>query len=81
MSILKKSGPLKSPSNEPTTSASVPVRHESPAVKIEAPMKDISDRPGSSYPPVKTSTVDVDAKPIHQPTNKSITDVDMDAGN
>ncbi|KAI9675241.1 MAG: pre-mRNA 3-end-processing factor fip1l1 [Bathelium mastoideum] len=35
---------------------------------------------GASYPEVRTSTVDVEPNPIHQPTGKPITEVDIDAG-
>ena len=54
---------------------------ESHAVKIEAPKADIAlGRPGSSYPAIKNSTIDVDVKPTYKPTGKVITDMDMDAG-
>ncbi|KAL8731212.1 MAG: hypothetical protein Q9181_004389 [Wetmoreana brouardii] len=53
----------------------------SPAVKVETtgqatptPLKS-----GASYPAVRTSSIDVDAKPIHGPSGKPITEVDMDA--
>ncbi|KAL8762788.1 MAG: hypothetical protein Q9184_001270 [Pyrenodesmia sp. 2 TL-2023] len=56
-------------------------RPHSPAVKLETIGKATSTptRPGSSYPAVRTSSIDVDAKPIHGPTGKLITEVDMDA--
>lgn len=38
-------------------------------------------RPGSSYPAIKSSTIDVDAKPVYEPSGKVITDMDMDTGN
>ncbi|KAL9613898.1 MAG: hypothetical protein Q9167_001576 [Letrouitia subvulpina] len=34
---------------------------------------------GAQYPPVKSSTVDLDAKPIYAPNGKPITEIDMDA--
>ncbi|KAL9043586.1 MAG: hypothetical protein Q9214_003233, partial [Letrouitia sp. 1 TL-2023] len=34
---------------------------------------------GTLYPPVKTSTIDLDAKPIYAPNDKPITEIDMDA--
>ncbi|KAL9000133.1 MAG: hypothetical protein Q9169_001208 [Polycauliona sp. 2 TL-2023] len=52
----------------------------SPAVKLEAGGKatPTTSKPGSSYPGVRISSIDVDAKPIHDPTGKPITEVDMD---
>ncbi|KAL8689546.1 MAG: hypothetical protein Q9218_004807 [Villophora microphyllina] len=52
-----------------------------PALKTETAGKATPTltKPGSSYPAVKTSSIDVDAKPIHGPTGKLITEVDMDA--
>lgn len=35
---------------------------------------------GADFPPVRTSKIDVDAKPIHEATGKPITKVDLDAG-
>ena len=65
------------------SSPGVPPKAEpSPALKAEPPLKTSTpvSRPGSSYPPVKTSKIDVDAKPIYELTGKPITEVDMDAG-
>ena len=72
---LKSSAPLRSPSNEPA-----PLRRDSPALKTDCFEKEIPSKPGSSYPAVKISTVDVDAKPVYEPSGKLITEVDMDAG-
>ena len=67
-----------------------PVRTGSPAgtLKTQAPSaskkepsrRDTPARVGSSYPAVKTSRIDIDAVPIHEPTGKPVTEVDMDAG-
>jgi hypothetical protein len=37
-------------------------------------------RAGATYPAIKTSKIDVEAKPIYEPNGKPITDIDMDAG-
>ncbi|KAL8892726.1 MAG: hypothetical protein Q9192_005577 [Flavoplaca navasiana] len=72
---------IKGPSGRaPSTSGEVkPPR--SPAVKSESGGKATPSlsKLGSSYPGVRTSSIDVDAKPIHGPTGKAITEVDMDA--
>ncbi|MCJ1252242.1 cleavage polyadenylation factor subunit fip1 [Lignoscripta atroalba] len=51
----------------------------SPAAKIEASATAPPTRLGSTYPAIKTSNVDVDAKPIYEPNGKPITEIDMDA--
>ncbi|KAL8906281.1 MAG: hypothetical protein Q9171_006326 [Xanthocarpia ochracea] len=53
----------------------------SPAVKLEADGKatPTPPKPGISYPGIRTSLIDVNAKPVHRPTGKPITEVDMDA--
>ena len=43
-------------------------------------MKSVSSRPGSSYPGIRTSKIDVDAKPVYEANGKPITEIDMDAG-
>ena len=55
---------------------------QSPAIKLEARARATPppSKPGSSYPAVRTSSLDVDAKPIHEPSGKPITEVDLDAG-
>lgn len=76
-SALKVTAPPRTPAPDQT-----PVRKGSPAVKAESSVKgkDGPSRPGSSYPAVKTSNLDLDAKPVYEPNGKSITDIDMDAG-
>ncbi|KAL4921419.1 Fip1 motif-domain-containing protein [Aspergillus aurantiobrunneus] len=49
------------------TSASVPVG-----------TRPVSQKPGSAYPPVHTSTIDVHANPIHPATGKPVLSTDMD---
>jgi pre-mRNA 3'-end-processing factor FIP1 len=72
-----QSAPPKAESPLPATKIS-----PTPAVKVEAPPKSPQPpvKPGSSYPAIHSSTIDLDAKPIHEPSGKSIMDVDMDAG-
>ncbi|KAL8782309.1 MAG: hypothetical protein Q9213_005503 [Squamulea squamosa] len=68
------------PGRTPSVSGDVkPLR--SPAVKVDSGGKatPTPSKPGSSYPGVRTSSIDVDAKPVHGPTGKPITEVDMDA--
>ncbi|KAL8958976.1 MAG: hypothetical protein Q9193_004074 [Seirophora villosa] len=72
-----KTQPGRTPSVAADTSAKPP---RSPAVKVEATGKATAPaKPGSSYPAIRTSSIDVDAKPIHGPSGKLITEVDMDA--
>jgi len=65
---------------------------ESKAIKIEAPPTSstpshapktiaphLPTQPGTAYPAVRTSTIDVNADPIYPPEGKPISQVDMDA--
>lgn len=73
---------IKAPAGRaPSISADPGSKPRSPAVKSENAGKpaSTSTKPGTSYPAVRTSSIDVDAKPVHGPTGKLITDVDMDA--
>ncbi|KAL8955788.1 MAG: hypothetical protein Q9183_006525, partial [Haloplaca sp. 2 TL-2023] len=72
-----KGQPLRAPSI--ATEAQKGAR--SPATKVEPNVKatPAPGKPGSSYPAIRTSSIDVDAKPIHGQTGKPITEVDMDA--
>ncbi|KAL8830445.1 MAG: hypothetical protein Q9170_005728 [Blastenia crenularia] len=69
------------PGRTPSVSADLGPKPRSPAVKVETTGKPtpVPSRLGASYPAVRTSSIDVDAKPIHGPTGKLITEVDMDA--
>ena len=67
------------PSRIPSTDSSA-LRKDSSAIKNEASGRESQSRPGSSFPAVKTSSIDIDAKPIYEVTGKPITDIDMDAG-
>ena len=67
------------PGRIPSTDSSV-LRKDSSAIKNEAFGRESQSRPGSSFPAVKTSNIDVDAKPIYEATGKPITDIDMDTG-
>ncbi|KAL9002784.1 MAG: hypothetical protein Q9188_004311 [Gyalolechia gomerana] len=69
------------PGRTPSVSADLGSKPPSPAVKSENTGKPTSTpaKLGASYPAVRTSSIDVDAKPIHGPTGKPITEVDMDA--
>ena len=58
-------------------STPVPIKNEPPP-SAKTPAQ--PSKPGSSYPAIKWSTVDVDAKPIHEASGKLITEIDMDAG-
>lgn len=53
---------------------------KSPLVKNESTAKPSPSRPSAFYPAIKTSTIDVDARPIYVPSDKPITDIDLDAG-
>lgn len=74
---LKVAAPPKTP-----TADQAPVRRGSPAVKAEASVKERGalSKPGSSYPAVKTSALDVDANPVYEPHGKPIIEIDMDSG-
>ena len=62
-----------------STDSSV-LRKDSSAIKNEASGRESQSRPGSSFPAIKTSSIDIDAKPVYEATGKPITDIDMDAG-
>lgn len=51
-----------------------------PAAKVENLVKPALLRLGASYPAVKTSKIDPDARPLYEPNGKPITEIDMDAG-
>ena len=70
-----KTAPVRPPSTDPAAT-----QGRSPGIKTELPGKETPTRSGASYPEVKTSSLDVDAKPIYEPNGKPITDIDMDAG-
>jgi pre-mRNA 3'-end-processing factor FIP1 len=70
----------------------VPIKPESPApgtkptqtsaIRSEASQKRPTpppQKPGSSYPAIRSSTLDLDAKPIHDASGKPVTELDMDA--
>lgn len=69
---------IKEPQLGTPSAESVPAAQRSPTVKTETSGKETPTRLGSSYPAVKTSNIDVDAKPIYEPNGKPITDIDMD---
>ena len=71
---------LKTQPGRITSTDSSILRKESSAIKNEASGRESQSRPGSSFPAVKTSSIDIDAKPIYEATGKPITDIDMDAG-
>ena len=52
----------------------------SPKPTVDVPTKVTPARSGASYPGIKTSKIDVDAKPRYEPNGKPITEIDMDAG-
>ncbi|MCJ1275736.1 cleavage polyadenylation factor subunit fip1 [Puttea exsequens] len=68
---------IQAPDRKPSTDL-LAAQRESPAIKNETAMKETATRPGSSYPAVKMSSIDVDAKPVYNPAGKPITDIDMD---
>ncbi|KAL4780967.1 hypothetical protein BJX76DRAFT_363927 [Aspergillus varians] len=53
-----------------------------PKIDVSAPVpagtRPVSQKPGSAYPPVHTSTIDVHANPIHPATGKPVLSTDMD---
>ena len=60
---------------DPVASAT-PVKAESTVRET----RETSVRAGSTYPAIKASDIDVNDKPIHEPSGKPITEVDIDAG-
>lgn len=58
---------------------SVPVKFESASPALSQARPVASLKPGSDYPAIHTSTVDVNANPIHPATGKSILSTDLDA--
>ena len=71
---------LKEPQPGTPSIESVSASQRSPAVKQEISGKEIPIKPGSSYPAVKMSTFDIEARPIYEPNGKPITDIDLDTG-
>ena len=53
---------------------------KSPVVKNEITAKTSPSHSSALYPAIKTSTIDVDARPIYEPNDKPITEIDLDAG-
>ncbi|KAI4214919.1 MAG: hypothetical protein LQ351_002633 [Letrouitia transgressa] len=69
------------PARTPSASTEVGSRSfRSSAVKGESTGKTTPTptKSGALYPPVKTSTINLDAKPIYGPNGKPITEIDMD---
>ncbi|KAL4868650.1 Fip1 motif-domain-containing protein [Aspergillus spectabilis] len=60
-----------------TQTQSIAPRVDSSA-SIPSGTRPVSQKPGSAYPPVQTSTIDVHANPIHPATGKPIMVTDMD---
>ena len=52
----------------------------SPQVKAETSAKPSPSKSGADYPEVRTSKIDVDAKPVYEPAGKPITAVNIDEG-
>ncbi|KAL8870853.1 MAG: hypothetical protein Q9174_003199 [Haloplaca sp. 1 TL-2023] len=77
----RPNAPKGQPLRVPSTATDIQKGARSPAIKVESNIKatPTGGKPGASYPAVRTSSIDVDAKPIHGPTGKPITQVDMDA--
>lgn len=48
--------------------------------KAGAAASSAPSKPGSAYPEVRTSNIDVNATPIYEPAGKPITELDVDAG-
>ncbi len=70
-----KTAPPRPASTDHAAKTPVPApRADTPTTKAQ-PLKS-----GAEYPALRTSTIDVDAKPIYPPTGKPITEIDMDAG-
>ncbi|MCJ1468021.1 cleavage polyadenylation factor subunit fip1 [Pseudocyphellaria aurata] len=72
--------PIKKSPGE-TSTQDLTVKHQRlPVVKNETtPAKPAPSRPSALYPAIKTSTIDVDARPIYEPNDKPITEIDLDA--
>ncbi|KAJ5371396.1 Pre-mRNA polyadenylation factor fip1 [Penicillium cataractarum] len=71
-SIISKSA---TPTATPHLDVSTPV----PAAAAPIPKQTVPLRPGSSYPAIHTSTIDVNGNPVHPSTGKTIMATDMDA--
>ncbi|KAJ9195160.1 hypothetical protein DTO164E3_6921 [Paecilomyces variotii] len=61
----------------PTPSITPKVETPSPAISAVKPA--VPQKPGSAYPPIHASNIDVHANPIHPATGKPITSTDIDA--
>lgn len=67
--------------DEPARPSSADSGHKSLAThSTKGAQKGTPARSGASYPPPPTSDVDIDAKPIYEPSGKPITEVDLDSG-
>ncbi|KAI9761048.1 MAG: hypothetical protein M4579_001311 [Chaenotheca gracillima] len=49
-----------------------------PQIKADTPSRSTPAKSGADYPAVKTSNIDVDAKPIYEPAGKPLTQLDID---
>ena len=66
--------------SKPSSAEVAPTIHSAQAAKIESGSREVSSKPGSSYPAIKTSDIDVDARPVFESAGKSIMELDMDTG-
>ena len=70
--------------DEPARPSSADPGHKSFAThstkSTKGAQKGTPARSGASYPAPQTSDVDIDAKPIYEPSGKPITEVDLDSG-
>ncbi|MCJ1381120.1 cleavage polyadenylation factor subunit fip1 [Xylographa soralifera] len=65
---------IASPSGAPKPQSASAIKTQTSVRASPAPSK-----PGTAYPPYKTSNIDVDTNPIYQSNGKPITEIDMDA--
>lgn len=62
------------------SSETIEKRHPSPVPKTDETANQTPPSIVVSYPAIKTSAIDVDARPIYEPNGKPITEVDLDQG-
>lgn len=75
---------IKPPPPAPTDSPIATTKSQPPsaiAVKVEPTTSTPQpQKPGSSYPPYRSSNIDIDADPTYEPASKALMDLDIDAG-
>ncbi|OJJ44957.1 hypothetical protein ASPZODRAFT_134377 [Penicilliopsis zonata CBS 506.65] len=76
---LQRPGSTDSAAKSATSSATPRLEVPTPVITGARPVVPLNQKPGSEYPPVKVSTIDVHANPVLPQTGKTVLATDMDA--